>query len=229
MDAEGDPSAVFIFQIGSTLTSASDARVEVINGGSNCNVFWQVGSSATLGTTSFLVGNILALTSITPTTGASVTGRLLARNGAVTLDGATITDCGAATNAVCPVLDLQPETLPAAAFDTAYSQTLLASGGTAPYLYTVSDGALPPGFTLSSSGELTGTPTTSGSFTFTVRATDSDGCVVSRVYTLDLSEPLVIDPTVPSPSAIPALSPLGLLLLAGLLTLVGRRAAHRRC
>ncbi|MEO5680208.1 MAG: ice-binding family protein [Acidimicrobiales bacterium] len=91
LDAAGDPGAVFIFQAGSTLTTASASTVSLINGGNPCNVFWQVGSSATLGTNSVFVGTILALTSITATTGASVEGRLLARNGAVTLDSNTVT------------------------------------------------------------------------------------------------------------------------------------------
>jgi type VI secretion system secreted protein VgrG len=85
LDAEGNPAAMFVFQIGSTLTTASNASVQMING-SACNVFWQVGSSATLGTATQFVGNILALTSVTLTTGASVEGRALALNGAVTLD-----------------------------------------------------------------------------------------------------------------------------------------------
>lgn len=86
LDGQGDPNAVFIFQIGSTLISASASRVLLINGAQACNVWWQVGSSATLGTYSTFVGNILALTSITVTTGVTVIGRALARNGAVTLD-----------------------------------------------------------------------------------------------------------------------------------------------
>jgi len=86
LDAQGDPNAVFIFQIGSTLITASGSTVDLINGAQACNVFWQVGSSATLGTDTTFVGNILALTSITAQTGTTVDGRLLARNGAVTLD-----------------------------------------------------------------------------------------------------------------------------------------------
>jgi type VI secretion system secreted protein VgrG len=98
LNAQGNAAAVFIFKIGSTLTTASNSLVQVINGGSNCNVFWQVGSSATLGTGTTFSGNILALTSITLTTGARVSGRALAQNGAVTLDTNTIdsTACGAA-------------------------------------------------------------------------------------------------------------------------------------
>jgi hypothetical protein len=76
---------VFIFKIGSTLTTASSSVVRLTNGAQACQVFWQVGSSATLGTATRLQGNLMALTSITLTTGANVTGRVLARNGAVTL------------------------------------------------------------------------------------------------------------------------------------------------
>ncbi|MCZ4124210.1 ice-binding family protein [Streptomyces sp. H39-S7] len=91
LDAEGDPNAVWVFQVGSGLTTASASRVLLINGAAPCNVFWQVGSSATLGTDSTFVGTILALTSINATTGASIDGRALARNGSVTLDTNRIT------------------------------------------------------------------------------------------------------------------------------------------
>ena len=91
LDAQGDPNAVFIFQIGSTLTTASGSRVNLINGAQPCNVFWQIGSSATLGTGTDFVGTLIALTSITANTGATVQGRLLARNGATTLDNNVIT------------------------------------------------------------------------------------------------------------------------------------------
>ena len=91
LDAQGDPDAMWVFQAGSTLTTASASRVNLVNGASACNVFWQVGSSATLGTASTFRGSILALTSITVTTGVTVHGRVLARNGAVTLDTDVIT------------------------------------------------------------------------------------------------------------------------------------------
>ena len=87
LDAQGDPNAQFVFQIGSTLTTASNASVVFINGGVGDNTFWQVGSSATLGTGTDFSGNILALTSITMNTGANIRcGRALAQNGAVTMD-----------------------------------------------------------------------------------------------------------------------------------------------
>ncbi len=91
LNAQGNANAVFIFKMGSTLTTASASSVVVINGGSAANVFWQIGSSATLGTTTSFAGNILAMASITVTTGATVTGRTLARTGAVTLDTNAIT------------------------------------------------------------------------------------------------------------------------------------------
>jgi hypothetical protein len=95
LDGQGDPNAVFVFQAGSTLTTASASQVALTNGARACNVFWQVGSSATLGTGSTFRGTILALTSVTVTTGVTIAGRVLARNGAVTLDTDTITraDC----------------------------------------------------------------------------------------------------------------------------------------
>jgi len=93
LDAQGDPAAVWVFQIGSTLTTASNASVAVINGGKRCNVFWQIGSSATLGTGTEFAGNILADQSITLTTGASMFGAALARNAAVTMDNNSISKC----------------------------------------------------------------------------------------------------------------------------------------
>lgn len=91
LDGEGNSDAVFVFKTGSTLVTASSSKIVLINGAQSCHIFWQVTSSATLGTNSSFKGNILALTSATLTTGASVEGRILARNGAVTLDSNTIT------------------------------------------------------------------------------------------------------------------------------------------
>ena len=90
LDGGGNPNAVFIFQAGSTLTTASGSLVSMINGAQSCNLFWQIGSSATLGTGSSFQGTIIALDSITLTTGATIVGRALARNGAVTMDTNTI-------------------------------------------------------------------------------------------------------------------------------------------
>jgi Ice-binding-like len=91
LNAEGDPNAVFIFKIGSTLITGSNTTVSLINGAQACNVFWQVGSSATLGTGTHFVGTIMAVESITANTGATIHGRLLAQTAAVTLEDNTIT------------------------------------------------------------------------------------------------------------------------------------------
>ncbi|MGZ8773491.1 MAG: ice-binding family protein [Acidimicrobiia bacterium] len=117
LDAQGDPNAVFVFKMASTLVTASASQVNVINAANACNVFWQVGSSATLGTGTVFRGNILALTSITLTTGASIEGRALARNGAVTMDTNTI------TQAAC-TLQITPTTTTTTTITPATTQPL---------------------------------------------------------------------------------------------------------
>lgn len=86
LDGNGNPDSVFIFKMATTLITANASNVVLINGAQEGNVFWQVGSSATMGTTSHIAGTVMALTSITMTTGATIDGRTLARNGAVTMD-----------------------------------------------------------------------------------------------------------------------------------------------
>jgi hypothetical protein len=91
LDGQGDANAVFIFQMGSTLVTTADRQVILTGSARAANIFWQVGSSATLGTNSLFKGNILALTSISLLTGAILDGRALAQNGGVTFDGNTVT------------------------------------------------------------------------------------------------------------------------------------------
>ena len=112
LDGQGNPDAVFLFQVGSALTTASASRVLLINNAQACNVFWQIGSSATLGTDSNFVGTILALASITVNTGASVSGRVLARNGAVTLDTNPVSRPTCAAPAVVPPPVVPPPVVP---------------------------------------------------------------------------------------------------------------------
>lgn len=138
LDAQGVPGAVFIFQAGSTLITETTSRVSLVNGAQACNVYWQVGSSATLGTGSVFAGTILALTAITATTSASVSGRLLAREAAVTLDSNNV------TRPTCA----QTTTTTGAQTTTTSS----ASGST----------TVPPGTTAGTGGSTTGGATASG-------------------------------------------------------------------
>ena len=85
LDAQGDPNAQFVFVIGTTLTTATASSVVLTNGASPCNVYWKVGSSATLGTSTAFEGNLMALQSISLNSSVTVLGRALARNGEVTL------------------------------------------------------------------------------------------------------------------------------------------------
>jgi hypothetical protein len=98
LDAQGNPNAVFIFQIGSTLITGSSTTVLLVGGAQACNVFWQVGSSATLGTGTSFVGTIMASATITANTAATIHGRLLAQTGAVNLDTNTITTSNCASS-----------------------------------------------------------------------------------------------------------------------------------
>jgi Ice-binding-like len=112
LDGQGNPDAVFIFQVGSTLVTDSASDVILINGAQACHVFWQVGSSATLGTHSAFQGSVLALQSISVQTGDTINGRMLARNGAVTLDDDTITVPGCAAAPTPPPTTTGPAPAP---------------------------------------------------------------------------------------------------------------------
>jgi hypothetical protein len=129
LNAGGDPNAVFIFKVGSTLITASDASVVLINGAQPCKVFWQVGSSATLGTGTTFVGTIIALASITLDTNATMSGRALARNGAVTLDSNVVSfpSCSA------PPIDAPP------VLGESFSQPTIVAGGTSTITITLSN------------------------------------------------------------------------------------------
>ena len=109
----------------------------------------------------------------------------------------------AINNPACPTITVNPSSLPAGTSGSAYSQTFTATGGTAAYAFSISSGTLPNGLSLSSNGNLSGTPAATGSFTFTVRATDANGCTGERGYTLVINNPGCPTITI-NPATLPA-------------------------
>ncbi|MEO3741972.1 ice-binding family protein [Plantactinospora sp. B5E13] len=157
LDGQNDPNSVFIFQAGSDLITATDSRVVLTRGAQACNVFWQVTSSATLNTRTVFVGSILALQSATLGEGATVAGRVLARNGSVTLINNTITRPFCAPSIAPPTI--------AKAFDDA----IIPLGGTTALTFTLTNpnggtgltgvnfsDALPAGLVVASPSGVTG-------------------------------------------------------------------------
>ena len=129
----GNAGSVWVFQIGSTLTTASGSRVVFINSGQPCGTFWQVGSSATLGTTTDFAGNILALASITLNTDANNVGGLFARTAAVTLDSNLVSRVGSCGGGPQPTPTPLPSPVPALP-DVALWGLLVILVGTGAYI-----------------------------------------------------------------------------------------------
>jgi hypothetical protein len=177
LNGNGNPNAVFIFQIGSTLTTAANnSNVNLVAGAQASNVFWQVGSSATLGTGTIFKGTIMAQASVSVNTGAVLNGRALARTGAVTLQGNTMTVPAPPPNGGGPGPLSVTCSYPSGQVGVAYSSFLVATGGTPAYSYSIAGGSLPTGLTLNpATGAITGTPTAAGTFSDTSRAADSAG------------------------------------------------------
>jgi len=196
LNGQGNSNSVFIFQVGSALTTAVGSQVILIGGARASNIFWQIGSSAILGTNSIFNGTIMAQASITLTTGAALNGRALARTGAVTLDTNTIVNSGpAVVNGPPPLVSL---TCPAGAAQVgvAYSSLLGATGGTPPYAYSFT-GSLPAGLTLNTStGAISGTPTGAGTTSFSVSVVDGTPTTATQscsiVATVSAAPPVTV-------------------------------------
>ena len=176
LDAGGDAHAVWIFRM-SSLTTIAGASVITIGGGQDRNVFWRVDGAAVLSERTAFVGNIVASSSIKLKKSATLSGRALARNGAVTLDSNKVSAC-------CEPITLVQTSLAEALVDAAYGQRLDASGGIGEYAFTTISGSLPDGLTLSVDGIISGTPVARGSYPITVMATDRNGCPGVRSYTI---------------------------------------------
>ncbi|MGJ0386572.1 ice-binding family protein [Paenarthrobacter nicotinovorans] len=157
LDGQGNPASVFVFQVASTLITASASSIIFTNGAQACNVFWQVGSSATLGTASSFKGTVLALTSITAQTNAVVEGRLLARNGQVSLDTNVVTAPACVTT---PTTSAPPATATA----TATATETVTETATATATPTATE-------TVTETATATATPTATETVTETATAT----------------------------------------------------------
>jgi hypothetical protein len=213
LDGGGDSNSVFIFQVGSALTTATSSQVVLIGQARAANVFWQVSSSATLGTYSIFNGTIMAQASVSIKTGAALNGRALARTGAVTLDANTAVNPGPAAGLGTPgaLAVFCPQG--SAPIGVAYNSLVAATGGTQPY--TFSTLGLPAGLSLNvSTGAVTGTPTGAvGTSSFTVNAQDSvDGTATNSCS-------IIVAAAGSQAQSVPSLSTWGLaglaLLLAG--------------
>ncbi|WP_065964603.1 ice-binding family protein [Curtobacterium sp. UCD-KPL2560] len=201
----GSADSVWVFQAASTLTIGSGTRITITGGASSCNVFWQVGSSATIGTGAQFRGTVLAQQSVTATTGATVVGRLLARTGAVTLDTNTITaptGCptpGTPSQTVAPTIASGAPT-PATA-GTPYSYTVTATGTPSP---TFTATGLPAGLTIdSTTGVVSGTPTTPGAATVTVTASNGTAPDATQTVTITVQPSATTTPTAPATAPTP--------------------------
>jgi type VI secretion system secreted protein VgrG len=208
----GSADSVWVFQAASTLTIGSASQIVITGGASSCNVFWQVGSSATVGTGARFQGTVLAQQSVTATTGATVQGRLLARIGAVTLDTNTIT---ASNGCPAPGTPSESPTITSGTpsdgtVDVPYSSTVTATGTPDP---TFTATGLPDGLTIdSSTGVISGTPTTPGTSTVTITASNGTSPDDTSVVTITVRAPAPVPtatPTPTAPAAVPTDTPSG--------------------
>lgn len=205
----GSANSVWVFQAASTLTIGSGTRILITGGATSCNVFWQVGSSATIGSGAQFQGTVLAQQSITAVSGATVQGRLLARTAAVTLDTNTIT-----ASSGCPAPGTTSETVAptitsgAPADATAgqpYSTTVTATGTPKP-VFTAT--GLPAGLTIdSTTGVVSGTPTTAGSSTVTITASNGTAPNATQVVTITVQPPTATGGASPTSGATAPVGP----------------------
>ena len=189
----GDADSVWVFKAASSLVINSGATIEFEGGASVCNVFWQVGSSATIKENSTFIGTVMANVTISVGENSTVDGRLLARTGAVTLIDDTITRPSGCSP------DITSDSPTSGTVGTPYTDDVTATGAPTPE-YTVTEGELPPGLELSPTGGLTGTPTTPGTFTFTVTASNGHADDASETYTVTINPAAVVVPGSDTPT-----------------------------
>lgn len=226
-------SGTYVFQVGSSLTTASGSSIVLANGASACSVFWQVTSSATIGTGSSMAGTILALTSITLNTSASLSGSALARNGAVTLAGNDVALCGAVTGGSAATT-ITTQASPAVPVGGTIHDTALLASGVAPTgtitfsLYGPDDATCSAAPVFTSMTTVTGNGNySSGNFTALAMGTyrwiasysGDAGNTASTTACNDANESVAISARVVT--AVPALSVWLIMVLAVLLGITG--------
>jgi len=215
LDGQNNPSSVWIFQATSDLVTASSSVVSLINGASPCNVFWQVTSSASLGSSSSIVGTIMAMTSITLDNGVTVEGRALARNGEVTLinDRFITSSCSAPSVSALPPCQFMANLPNAPCAGTRLPPTVASTTAPAPSAATVAPSA---------AAAATATPT--------VASATPTGSTPTPVVAFTPAPVIAGLQSLPSTSTDGQLSPLLILALAlaglGVLLLLRRPIRH---
>ncbi|HYK05928.1 MAG TPA: IPTL-CTERM sorting domain-containing protein [Thermoanaerobaculia bacterium] len=184
LDAEGNRDAVWIFRIDGTLTTAPGASVLVVGNGYDGNVYWRTGDGAMIGERTSFIGNLFAAGNIVFQDRASLSGRAISRNGSVSLSANRLSLC-------CAPITVSPPSVPNGTLGTDYSEMFTADGGVALYTFAITSGSLPSGLTLDPTGALHGKPEQTGTFAFTVTATDAAGCTGSAAYTMEIDCPEV--------------------------------------
>ena len=187
LNGQGNANAVWVFQADSALDIGSGSRVVLTNGANACNVFWKVGSSATIDTSAQFVGTVLADQAIVARTGASIQGRLLARIAEVTLENNLITvPIGCSSGGVVTSSPVVTSGSPTpASLGRPYNFTVAAAGSPTAS-FAIDSGALPAGLTLDgATGRIVGTPTDLGTSSFVVRA--SNGVPSDTLVTLAIT------------------------------------------
>ena len=225
----GNSTAIWVFQAASSLTIGSATHILITGGANACNVFWEIGSSASIGTSAHFQGTVMARQSITAATGATVQGRLLAANGAVTLQSNTITAPLGCAPGSAPATTSGPALTSGsptrAVVGTPYSFTLTASG-TPAASFVLSSGVLPAGLVLdSTTGIISGTPLRTGTSRFAITiSNETPGDVVANL-SITASGPVLAETGVDSSGSLTV----GFsLLLAGATTMLVVLVRRRR-
>jgi len=179
------PDDIWVFRADHGLT-LPDSSIQLPAGFQSNHVFWRVDGDVTLSERSTFVGTLIARGNITVKEGVTVSGRLISRQGSVTLTTDDINLC-------CEPIEMS--SLPDGAEKVSYSKTILPGHGTKPYTFSLFGGTdTPPGLTLDSGGTLSGVPENAGSYTFIVLVEDYKGCTSIHTYSIVICKDVVLDP-----------------------------------